>query len=151
MLDNLWLKRPDAYGPGLLRAGPLWGRAVYTSLYSARLSSVPSRDLLPTLLVFQGAAVTHENFSQSPPGNVAVLRGSLPLQRFQEQLDWPSSAGPPLQGTEIAALSIPEAIHLSPIALLPGVLQRFCRTGKRSPFCPGQVCLDLISLLDGSL
>ncbi len=112
---------------------------------------MPSRDLLPTLLVFQGAAVTHENFSQSPPGNVAALRGSLPLQRFQEQLDWPSSAGPPLQGTEIAALSIPEAIHLSLIALLPGVLQRVCRTGKRSPFCPGQVCSDLISLLDGSL
>ncbi len=44
LLDNLRLKRPDAYGPGLLRAGPLWGRAVYTSLYGALLSSVPSGD-----------------------------------------------------------------------------------------------------------
>ncbi len=43
-LDNLWLKRPEAYCPGLLRAGPLWGRAVYTSLYGAHLSSVPSGD-----------------------------------------------------------------------------------------------------------
>ncbi len=43
-LDNLRLKRPDAYGQGHLRAGPLWGRAVYNSLYGARLSSVPSGD-----------------------------------------------------------------------------------------------------------
>ncbi len=38
-----WSSRA-VYGPGLLRAGPLWGRAVYTSLYGARLSSVPSGD-----------------------------------------------------------------------------------------------------------
>ncbi len=65
---------------------------------------------LPTLPVFQGAAVFSERFSQSlPPGNVAELRGSPPLQGSLEQLDRPSPAGPPLQGTELAALSTPEA------------------------------------------
>ncbi len=43
-LDSLRLERPDAYGPGLLRAGPLWGRAEYTASHGARLSSVPSGD-----------------------------------------------------------------------------------------------------------
>ncbi len=37
------------------------------------------------------------------------LRGSLPLQGSLEQLERPSPAGPPLQGTELAALSTPEA------------------------------------------
>ncbi len=69
----------------------------------------PQEIILPTLPVFQGAAVSRERFSQSPPGNVAVLRGSLPLRRSLEQLDQPSPAGPPLQGTKLAALSIPEA------------------------------------------
>ncbi len=31
------------------------------------------------------------------------------------------------------------------------VLQRVCRISKRAPFWPGRVCLDLISLLNGSL
>ncbi len=66
-LDNLWLKRPDTYGPGLLRAGPLWERAVYTSLYGARISSVPSGDRSANPVVFQGVAVSRERFSQSPP------------------------------------------------------------------------------------
>ncbi len=43
-LDSLRLQCPDAYGPGLLRAGPLWGRAVYTASHGARLPSVPSGD-----------------------------------------------------------------------------------------------------------
>ncbi len=65
---------------------------------------------LPTLPVFQGAAISSERFSQSlPPGKVAVLGGSPPLRGSLEQLDRPSPAGPPLQGTELAALSAPEA------------------------------------------
>ncbi len=40
-LDSFWLERPDSYGPGLLRAGPLWGRAVYTASHGAPLSSLP--------------------------------------------------------------------------------------------------------------
>ncbi len=69
----------------------------------------PQEIVLPILPVFQGAVVSSEHFSQSPPGNVALLGGSLPLRRSLEQLDRPFPAGPPLQGTELAALSIPEA------------------------------------------
>ncbi len=43
-LDSLQLEHPDAYAPGLLRAGLLWGRVVYTATHGARLSSVPSGD-----------------------------------------------------------------------------------------------------------
>ncbi len=64
---------------------------------------------MPTLPVFQGTVVSCEHFSQSPPGNVAVLGGSLPLRWSLEQLDRPSPAGPPLRVTELAALNIPEA------------------------------------------
>ncbi len=65
---------------------------------------------LPTLPVFQGAAVSNERFSQSlPPGNIAELRGSPPLRGSLEQLERPSPAGLPLQGTKLAALSTPEA------------------------------------------
>ncbi len=66
----------------------------------------PQEISLLTLPVFQGAAVSSQHFSQSlPPRNVAEppLRGSL------EQLDRPSPAGPPFQGTELAALSTLEA------------------------------------------
>ncbi len=89
---------------------PPWGRAVYTALHGARLSSVPSRDQSANLAVFQGAAVSSERFSQSlPPRNVVELGGSPPLRGSLEQLDRPSPAGPPFQGTELAALSTPEA------------------------------------------
>ncbi len=44
LLDSLRVKRPDAYGPGLLRAGSLWGRAVDTASHRARLFSVPLGD-----------------------------------------------------------------------------------------------------------
>ncbi len=69
----------------------------------------PQVIVLPTLPVFQGAAVSREHFSQSLPGNVAVLGGSQPLRRSLEQPDRPSPAGPLLQGTELAALSKPDA------------------------------------------
>ncbi len=88
---------------------PPWGRAVYTALHGARLSSVPSGDQSANPAVFQGAAVSSERFSQSlPPRNVAELGGSPPLRGSLEQLDRPSPAGPPFQGTELAALSTPE-------------------------------------------
>ncbi len=58
---------------------PPWGRAVYTALHGARLSSVPSGDQSANPAVFQGAAVSSERFSQSlPPRNVAELGGSPP-------------------------------------------------------------------------
>ncbi len=41
--DSLRLERPDAMVQGL-EGRPLWGRAVYTALHGARLSSVPSGD-----------------------------------------------------------------------------------------------------------
>ncbi len=78
---------------------PPWGRAVYTALHGARLSSVPSGDQSANPAVFQGAAVSSERFSQSlPPRNVAELGGSPPLRGSLEQLDRPSPAGPPFQG-----------------------------------------------------
>ncbi len=95
--------------PRTYEGRPLWGRAVYTALHSARLSSVPSGDQSANPPVFQGAAVSSERFSQSlPPRNVAELGGSPLLRGSLEQLDRPSPAGPPLQGIELAALSTPE-------------------------------------------
>ncbi len=95
--------------PRTYEGRPLWGRAVYTALHGARLSSVPSGDQSANPAVFQGAAVSSEHFSQSlPPRNVAELGGSPPLRGSLEQLDRPSPAGPPFQGTELAALSTPE-------------------------------------------
>ncbi len=93
-----------------LEGRPLWGRAVYTALHGARLSSVPSGDQSANPASVQGAAVSSERFSQSlPPRNVAELGSSPPLRGSLEQLDRPSPAGPPFQGTELAALSTPEA------------------------------------------
>ncbi len=95
--------------PRTYEGRPLWGRAVYTALHGARLSSVPSGDQSANPASVQGAAVSSERFSQSlPPRNVAELGGSPPLRGSLEQLDRPSPAGPPLQGTELAALSTPE-------------------------------------------
>ncbi len=91
-------------------------------------------------LVLQGTAVSSECFSQLPPGNVAVLRGSLPPKKCLEQLDRPFPAGPPLQGTELAVQSTPEAslerlvplVHfLAAWKLLPNVSQWVLRTVER--------------------
>ncbi len=89
-----------------MRAGPS-GEERGTPHYTVPASpQCPQEIGLPTLPVFQGAAVSSEHFSQSLlPGNVAELRGLPPLQGSLEQLEWPSPAGPPLQGTELAALS----------------------------------------------
>ncbi len=89
--------------------------------------------------MLQGTAVSSERFSQLPPGNVAVLGGLLP-PRSLEQLDQPTPAGPPLQGTELAALSTPEVRLERPIPLvdylaawklLPNVSQWVLHTVER--------------------
>ncbi len=92
-----------------MRAGPS-GEERFTPHYTVPVSpQCPQEISLLTLPVFQGAAVSSERFSQSlPPRNVAELGGSPPLRGSLEQLDRPSPAGPPLQGTELAALSTPE-------------------------------------------
>ncbi len=82
-----------------LEGRPLWGRAVYTALHGARLSSVPSGDQSANPASVQGAAVSSERFSQSlPPRNVAELGSSPPLRGSLEQLDRPSPAGPSVPG-----------------------------------------------------
>ncbi len=83
------------------------GEERFTPHYTVPVSpQCPQEISLLTLPVFQGAAVSSERFSQSlPPRNVAELGGSPPLRGSLEQLDRPSPAGPPFQGTELAALS----------------------------------------------
>ncbi len=110
LLDSLRLERPDANGPGPLRASPS-GKERYTPHHTVTVSpQCPQEIGLLTLPVFQGTTVSSEHFSQSlPPRNVAELGGSPPLRESLEQLDRPSPASPPLQGTELAALSTPEA------------------------------------------
>ncbi len=104
------LRQSWCYIPGLMRAGPS-GEERCTPHYTVPVSpQCPQEISLLTLPVLQGAAVSSERFSQSlPPRNVAELGGSPPLRGSLEQLDRPSPAGPPLQGTELAALSTPEA------------------------------------------
>ncbi len=87
-----------------MRAGPS-GEERFTPHYTVPVSpQCPQEISLLTLPVFQGAAVSSERFSQSlPPRNVAELGGSPPLRGSLEQLDRPSPAGPPFQGTELAA------------------------------------------------
>ncbi len=103
------LRQSWCQGPGLVRAGPS-GEERGTPHYTVPVSpQCPQEISLLTLPVFQSAAVPSERFSQSlPPSNVAELGGSPPLRGSLEQLDRPSPAGPPLQGTELAALSTPE-------------------------------------------
>ncbi len=101
------LRQSWCHGSGLLKAGPS-GEERGTPHYMVSVSpQCPQKISLLTPPVFQGAAVSSEQFSQSlPPGNLAELRGSTPLRGSLER---PSPAGPPLQGTELAVLSTPEA------------------------------------------
>ncbi len=70
-----------------LEGWPLWGRAVYTALHGARLSSVPSGDQSASPASVLGRSSLSERFSQSlPPRNVAELGGSPPLRGSLEQL-----------------------------------------------------------------
>ncbi len=90
---------------------PLWGRAGYTALHGARLSSVPSGDQSdnPASVPGRSGPPASASLSLFRPRNVAELGGSPHLRGSLEQLDRPSPAGPPLQGTKLAALSTPEA------------------------------------------
>ncbi len=90
--------------------------------------------------VLQGTAISSEFLSQLPPGNVAVLRGSLPLKKCLEQQERPFPASPPLQGTEQVVQSTPEAslerlfplVHsLAAWKLLPNVYQSVLHTVER--------------------
>ncbi len=93
-----------------LEGRPLWGRAVYTALHGARLSSVPSGDQSANPASVLGhSGLQRALLSVSSAQKCSGEGGSLPLRGSLEQLDRPSPAGPPFQGTELAALSTPEA------------------------------------------
>ncbi len=88
--------------------------------------------------VFQGTAISSEQFL--PPGNVAELGCSPPLQGSLEQLVRLSPARVPFQCTELAALITPEASleRLVPLVdclaawkLLPNVSQWVLHTVER--------------------
>ncbi len=100
LIRRLRPKGPDAYGPGSLRAGPS-GVKRYTPPYTVPVSPQCPQEIVPLPLpppVLQGTAISSECFSQLPPENVAVLRGSLPPKKCLEK---PFPAGLPLQGTEL--------------------------------------------------
>ncbi len=95
--------------PRTYESRPLWGRAVYTALHGARLSSVPSGD--------QSANPA------SVPGRSGLQRALLSVSSAKKcsgagRLSTPSgvsraarsavSCRSPLQGTELAALNTPE-------------------------------------------
>ncbi len=109
-LDSLQLEHRDAMAQDLWGQAPLGKSGVHRITRCLSLLSALRRSVCKYLPFFQGAAVSSEHFSQSlPPKNVAELGCSPPLQGSLEQLDRPSPAGPPLQGTELATLSTPEA------------------------------------------
>ncbi len=92
-IDSLRPERPDAMVQGL-EGRPLWGRAVYTALHGARLSSVPSGDQSanPASVLghsgLQRALLSVSSAQKcSGDGRLATPLGSL------EQLDRPSPAG----------------------------------------------------------
>ncbi|KAL0173182.1 hypothetical protein M9458_033493, partial [Cirrhinus mrigala] len=100
--------------------------------------TVPEIVLPP--MVLQGAAVSGELMSQHPPGNAAVLGSSRSLRRSSERPDWLYPAGTPLQGTNLAALVIPEVSlerliplvdHLAAWKHLPNVSQWVLHTVER--------------------
>ncbi|KAL0183515.1 hypothetical protein M9458_019211, partial [Cirrhinus mrigala] len=96
---------------------------------------------LPTLPVFQCATVSSEPTPQSlPPGNVAELGSSPPLWGSLEQLVRSVPAGVPLQDTELAVHTNPEAglerlvplvDYLAAWKLLPNVSAWVLRTVER--------------------
>ncbi len=105
--------------------------------------------------VLQGTAVSSEHIFQHPPGNVAVLGGSLPFRRSPEQIDRLSPADPLLQGTDLAALSTPEVSFERLIALvdylavskfLPNVLQWVLHTVERGKPLFNGACSTLMGL-----
>ncbi len=156
-IRRLWPNSPDNYGPGQLGADPS-GEERYTPQNMVPVSPQCPQEIVPLPLppsVLQDTVISSESFSQLLPRNVAALRGSLPLKTCLEQLDRPSPAGYPFQGTELAVQSIPEAslerlvplVHyLAAWKLLPNVSQWVLHTvergykiqfGSRSPLFNG--------------
>ncbi len=83
---------------------------MYTALHGARLSSVPSGDQSANPASVLGhSGLQRALLSVSSAQKSSGDGGSPPLRGSLEQLDRPSPAGPPFQGTELAALSTPEA------------------------------------------
>ncbi len=96
--------------PRTYEGRPLWGRAVYTALHGARLSSVPSGDQsanpasVPGRSGFQQAFLSVSSAQKcSGAGRLATPSGVPRAARSA----FPCRSSP-LQGTELAALSTPE-------------------------------------------
>ncbi len=109
-LDNLWLKRPDTYGPGLLRAGPPLGKSgVHLIIWCPYLLNALRRSFCQPCGVsgrsgFPQALLSVSAWKLSGTGRLAT---SSEVFRASKYVFRPSPVGPPLQGTELAALSIP--------------------------------------------
>ncbi len=128
---------PDAHGSGHRRAGPLWVRVVYTASHGAHLSSVPSGDR---------SANPATDGASGHRGLQWTLWGS------PEQLEQPSPAGPPLQGTELAALSTPE-VSLRRLVPLVDYLANYCQMwfdGSIQFSAPQPIFNDVILTPSGS-
>ncbi len=128
---------PDAHGSGHRRAGPLWVRVVYTASHGAHLSSVPSGDR---------SANPATDGASGHRGLQRTLWGS------PEQLEQPSAAGPPLQGTELAALSTPE-VSLRRLVPLVDYLANYCQMwfdGSIQFSAPQPIFNDVILTPSGS-
>ncbi len=78
----------------------------YTALHGARLSSVPSGDQPANPASVPGHSLLSVSSARKRSG---AERLATPFWGSLEQLERPSPAGPLLQGTELAALSTPEA------------------------------------------
>ncbi len=97
--------------PRALEGRPLWERVEYTALHGARLSSVPSGDQSANPASVPGRSGLQRALLSvsSARKRSGAERLAAPFLGSLEQLEWPSPAGPLLQGTELAALSTPEA------------------------------------------
>ncbi len=136
-------RSPEAGGPGLMRVAPA-GEERRSPQRTVPVSpQCPQEIDLLTLprTVFQGAVISSEHTSQSlPPGSVAELRCSPPLQGSLGQLVRPFPARVPFQGAELAALITPEASlerlvtlvdYFTAWKLLPNVSQWVLHTVER--------------------
>ncbi len=93
-LDSLRLERPDAYGPGLLRAGTS-GEERCTPHHMVIIS--PQYQSCQCSRAQRSPASA--SLSLPPRRNVVELGGSPPLRGSLEQLDRSSPVDPSLQGT----------------------------------------------------
>ncbi len=135
-------KRSRRYQPRTSEGTPHWGRAVHTSAYGARLSSVPSGDCYVSPATrggwghsdIQRVSLSASAWNRSSSERLATSKNCL------KQLDWPSPARSLLQGTELVVQSTPEASleRLVPLVyfsaawkLLPNVSQWVLRTVEK--------------------